>query len=182
MWEAEGMDARPVTDRQDISGFNGNVSEGREMGDSMRVLFVDDDEAMVKFVESEMGSQGGDFSLTTALSGYEAMKLLKTQKFDLVCTDYAMQNGDGGSLASFCQDQGIECVVLTGYDAKHVAPYLPKGARVFDKISFFTGNSCGPQDNNRTASQKAKLDCLHKLQSRLSSGGAPVKNQRRKTG
>ena len=148
----------------------------------MKLLFVDDDVEMLKFVKYELNSHSDDLSITTAMSGYDAMSLLKAQKFDLVCTDYAMQNGDGGSLASFCQDQGIECVVLTGYEAEYVAPYLPKGAKVFDKIRFFMGHSCGPQNNKLGVLKRDSIDFLHKLQCRLGSAGGCVNDQRRKAG
>jgi two-component system chemotaxis response regulator CheY len=67
-----------------------------------RVLLVDDSHSMRAFVESAL-EEAGDFEVATAESGFEALKLLPREDFDLVITDINMPNLNGLELIRFAR-------------------------------------------------------------------------------
>lgn len=67
------------------------------------ILVVEDSSttrALIKAVIDEMG----DFSIIEASSGFEALKLLPTQEFDVVITDVNMPDINGLELISFIKN------------------------------------------------------------------------------
>jgi two-component system, chemotaxis family, chemotaxis protein CheY len=67
-----------------------------------RVLLVDDSQAMRSFVEAAL-EEAGDFDVETAATGFEALKLLPTQQFDLIVTDINMPDITGLELIRFAR-------------------------------------------------------------------------------
>lgn len=63
------------------------------------VLVVEDSATMRSFVVAAL--EADDFEVTTAKSGFEAMKVLAQRKFDLVITDINMPDINGLELVSF---------------------------------------------------------------------------------
>ena len=53
-----------------------------------KILFVDDDSAILSIVDKYLSREG--YKVWLAESGAEALKLLKDKKFDIVFTDFKM--------------------------------------------------------------------------------------------
>ena len=62
-----------------------------------RILLVDDEQALCKLTKLNL-ERTGEFQVTTAYSGEEALGMAKGQDFDLVITDYRMPGMDGKEL------------------------------------------------------------------------------------
>jgi two-component system chemotaxis response regulator CheY len=60
---------------------------------SVNVLVVEDSATMRSFVVAALEAEG--FEVTTAKSGFEALRVLKERKFDLVITDINMPDING---------------------------------------------------------------------------------------
>lgn len=60
------------------------------------LLLVDDDPSLLKLLGMRLTSEG--FSVTTAESGQEALRLLTREHFDLVISDLRMDEMDGMAL------------------------------------------------------------------------------------
>ena len=64
------------------------------MAAAIRVLYVDDEPDLLGigklFIE-----ESGDFTVTTALSAADAIRLLEQEKFDTIISDYQMPGMDG---------------------------------------------------------------------------------------
>lgn len=80
-----------------------------------RVLVVDDD-ALVLLNTATMTEDLG-YEVMEASSGKEALEKLRTHAFDLVITDYAMPQMNGGQLAAAITTEwpGIKVIIATGY-------------------------------------------------------------------
>ncbi|PLR34816.1 two-component system response regulator GlrR [Chimaeribacter coloradensis] len=79
------------------------------------LLLVDDDPSLLKLLGMRLTSEG--FSVTTAASGQEALRLLAREKIDLVISDLRMDEMDG--LALFAEIQkhqpGMPVIILTAH-------------------------------------------------------------------
>ncbi|MGM3175897.1 two-component system response regulator GlrR [Dickeya lacustris] len=82
---------------------------------SASLLLVDDDPSLLKLLGMRLTSEG--FSVTTATSGQEALRLLAREKIDLIISDLRMDEMDG--LALFAEVQrnqpGIPVIILTAH-------------------------------------------------------------------
>ena len=80
------------------------------------VLVVDDSAAIRALIKSLIGEMG-DFNIVEAASGFEALKELPREKFDLIVTDINMPDINGLELINFVKaDQrycGIPLIVVT---------------------------------------------------------------------
>jgi PAS domain S-box-containing protein len=107
------------------------------MADKIRVLYVDDEEALLD-VGKMFLEWTGDFSVTTAPGAREAIDLLKTERFDAIVSDYQMpgmngiqflkQQKAGGDITPFVilTGKGREEVVIEALNAG-TDGYLQKG-------------------------------------------------------
>ncbi|PWC09416.1 two-component system response regulator GlrR [Brenneria roseae subsp. americana] len=79
------------------------------------LLLVDDDPSLLKLLGMRLTSEG--FSVTTAESGQEALKLLAREQFDLVISDLRMDEMDGMALFSEIQryQPGMPVIILTAH-------------------------------------------------------------------
>lgn len=79
------------------------------------LLLVDDDPNLLKLLGIRLTSEG--FSILTATSGMEALKLLQREKIDLVISDLKMDEMDGLALFNEIQKQhqGIPVIILTAH-------------------------------------------------------------------
>ncbi|MCX6699856.1 MAG: response regulator, partial [Methanomicrobiales archaeon] len=59
------------------------------MSDAIRVLYVDDEPALLNIGHLFLG-KSGDFSVTTAESASEGLDLLQREHFDAIVSDYQM--------------------------------------------------------------------------------------------
>ena len=64
------------------------------------VLIVEDSPTMRSFIASAL-EESGDFRAVESASGFEALKLLPRNKFDLILTDINMPDINGLELVSF---------------------------------------------------------------------------------
>jgi CheY-like chemotaxis protein len=65
--------------------------------DARHILVVDDDPNILTLIRTILSQK--DYQVTTALSGEEAMALLKTERFNAIITDALMPHMDGNMLA-----------------------------------------------------------------------------------
>ncbi|WP_434524241.1 two-component system response regulator GlrR [Photorhabdus asymbiotica] len=79
------------------------------------LLLVDDDPGLLKLLGMRLTSEG--FRVTTAESGYEALRLLTKEKTDLVISDLRMDEMDGMALFAEIQKQqpGMPVIILTAH-------------------------------------------------------------------
>jgi CheY-like chemotaxis protein len=91
---------------------NNNMQRGHE-----RILFVDDDEAVLRFAEAALPRQG--FHITLCKNGKEGLKLYldHPDKFDLVITDQVMPKMSGEELAMKIHEHSpeIPIILFTGF-------------------------------------------------------------------
>jgi DNA-binding NtrC family response regulator len=60
-----------------------------------RILIVDDEESVLTILKHSLKKLGPDCEVLTANNGFAALDELQTQKFDLVVTDYNMEQING---------------------------------------------------------------------------------------
>ena len=82
-----------------------------------RVLIVDDDHDLALLIYEKLKDLG---ECLISNSGYEAIGLLKIKSFDLVISDYNMNEGDGASLAHFCVNLGVQVIVVSSFPENHI--------------------------------------------------------------
>ena len=75
-----------------------------------RVLLVEDSATMRAFVVATLEADGL-FEVTTASSGFEALKLLPRERFDLFITDINMPDINGLELIRFIRDSAVHARV-----------------------------------------------------------------------
>jgi two-component system chemotaxis response regulator CheY len=68
-----------------------------------RILVVEDSSTMRSFVSATLEDAGG-FEITSAASGFEALRTLPRAKFDLIITDVNMPDINGLELIKFLRD------------------------------------------------------------------------------
>lgn len=82
---------------------------------SANLLLVDDDPSLLKLLGMRLSSEG--FSVQTAESGPEALRLLHREKIDLVISDLRMDEMNGVELFNEIQKQqpGMPVIILTAH-------------------------------------------------------------------
>ncbi|KAB8309531.1 two-component system response regulator GlrR [Erwinia endophytica] len=82
---------------------------------SASLLLVDDDPSLLKLLGMRLSSEG--FSVLTAESGPEALRMLQREKTDLVISDLRMDEMDGLALFSEIQkiQPGMPVIILTAH-------------------------------------------------------------------
>lgn len=80
-----------------------------------RLLVVDDDAVLRRMLDRVLTARG--YEVRTAADGYDALALLRAERFDAVLSDMVMPLCDGSSLLQAMRDEKITVpvVVLTGY-------------------------------------------------------------------
>lgn len=83
--------------------------------DLPKVLFVDDDPVVTRFINTALSKFQTSFSPITAKDGLEAIQILNQQKISAIVTDLNMPNMDGTSLLAHVAKAhpGLPCAVLT---------------------------------------------------------------------
>ena len=69
----------------------------------VRVLLVDDSSAMRSFVSATLESMD-DWAVTVATSGFDALRMLPRERFDLIITDINMPDINGLELIRFIRE------------------------------------------------------------------------------
>ena len=60
-----------------------------------RILIIDDEEPVLTILKHSLKKLGPDYEVLTANNGFAALDELQTQQFDLVVTDYNMEQING---------------------------------------------------------------------------------------
>lgn len=89
--------------------------------DRLRVLFVDDEEELVSAVVERLGLRGIDAK--GALTGTDALQLVKEQDFDAVVLDVKMPGLGGFEVIKRIKQErpGLAVIFLTGHGAEENA-------------------------------------------------------------
>ena len=125
----------------------------------LNVLVVEDSATMRSFVVAALEAEG--FEVTTAKSGFEAMKVLKERKFDLVITDINMPDINGLEVVRYVRDNATHKetpLIIISTDGRErdrergmklgASDYLIKPFTPEDLIS--TARRCLAQTANKT--------------------------------
>ena len=77
-----------------------------------RILIAEDNPDFIVLMREHMSQMAG-YSLTEAISGNAAIKILEKEKnFDLVITDIEMKDGSGLELLQYINDGGLKIPVI----------------------------------------------------------------------
>lgn len=92
------------------------------LGYKMRVLVVDDDRAMRMFLEKMLKDSG--HHVAVASNGIEALQLLKSERPQLIITDWVMPEMDGiamcRELRAKPENRSIYVIVMTAYESTEI--------------------------------------------------------------
>ena len=94
-----------------------------------RILIVDDEESMGRFMQIMLQKEG--YEVTPALTGPEALKILKQKEYDLVIADLMMPEMNGLKLLSEVKQQNsnVDFIVMTAFASVDTAiEAMKKGA------------------------------------------------------
>ena len=112
-----------------------------------RILIVEDSATMRSLLASALTDLGTSVEITEAASGFEALRLLPREPFDLILTDINMPDINGHELLSFVKGnatyRGIPLIIVStegserdrekglglGADAYLVKPFEPEDLR-----------------------------------------------------
>jgi len=99
-----------------------------------RILYVDDDEAMLRIVAATLPGLAG-VEVVTAATGDHALSLLGSDRFDLVLLDYELPDVDGATLCAEIRTRvgaSLPVVFLSGFeDGPERQAGLDAGANAF---------------------------------------------------
>ena len=87
----------------------------------MKILVVEDDEALLKYIEYWLLKDG--YKIITSSTGYEALKLIESEKFDLIISDISMPSLSGLELLSYLKnkiDSKIPVILISALDQQSV--------------------------------------------------------------
>jgi CheY-like chemotaxis protein len=86
------------------------------------VLYVDDESTLLEVAKLYL-DRTGEFSVTTAASGPDALELLKTKTFDAIISDYQMPGMDGIALLKKVREDNVQVpfIIFTGKGREEIA-------------------------------------------------------------
>ncbi len=111
------------------------------------ILFVDDHELLARLSCEILEMQG--YRAVSAYSGQDALNKIKSQKFDLLVTDFRMEGMNGLELAKqvHASRPDIPVILVTGYgpidggrDVKECLPKEEMFPALLDKIKTYLGD------------------------------------------
>jgi PAS domain S-box-containing protein len=87
----------------------------------IKVLFVDDEPAILDITRIYL-ERGGQFSVTTAVSAMDAIRLLHSENFDAIVSDYEMPTMNGIEFLAYIKSNKVQCpfILFTGRGREHV--------------------------------------------------------------
>jgi len=107
-----------------------NSQAAEAAGEPIRVLIVDNDEALARAMEESLAKVG--YSVVVATSGPEGARRIETDTFDIVVTDLVMNDVDGMEILTRAR-QGLpdaEVVLVTGHAT------VPKAVEAMQQGAF----------------------------------------------
>ena len=99
-----------------IKNYATRMMKGGTSPEQLRVLIVDDEDGVLRYVERVLSEAG--YHTSTASNGTEAIEAVKkTGAFDVLVTDVMMPGITGDELARQLRqaDRGLKVLYLTGY-------------------------------------------------------------------
>jgi DNA-binding NtrC family response regulator len=98
-----------------------NVLENGNREKQKKLLLVDDEEGYVAVLAKRLGRR--DFVVTTALSGPEAIRILRNDSFDLAVVDLKMEEMDGIEVLKVfkAMEPKMPVIILTGHGSETAA-------------------------------------------------------------
>ena len=99
-----------------------------------RILIVDDEEAVLHVLKSSLRKLGDDYEVETTVNGFSALAYLRDRPFDLVITDYRMDDMDGMELMNTIRADWPETrvILITAYGNDE----LEKEAKKLDAYKY----------------------------------------------
>lgn len=97
--------------------------------ENSRILIIDDDDSLREGLIDLLQSR--NFQIEGASSGQQALKILEDQVFDLIITDYKMQEMDGMRLLKHIRKKfpSLKVIMITGYGSiEHAVEAMQSGA------------------------------------------------------
>ena len=106
----------PVT-----TNSRGDVVEGK--GGSIRILHVDDDQALVEMAAEFLRRENDQFDCATEVAPERALERLREEPFDCVVSDYDMPGMDGLAFLEAVRDENPELpfILFTGKGSEEIA-------------------------------------------------------------
>ncbi|MCD6181996.1 MAG: response regulator [Candidatus Cloacimonetes bacterium] len=90
----------------------------------IRLLIVDDEPDIIEDLTQDLSDLRDDLEITSASTGYEALKIIMQGTVDIVLTDIAMPDMDGNQLFARTREYNPDLPVIMmtgfGYDPNHV--------------------------------------------------------------
>ena len=82
----------------------------------MNILIADDEKEFVSFIKERLEGQG--HQVEVAGDGSQALKLIKTDKYDIVFVDHNMPELTGLELAKYAKEYKVrsKIIMVTGYE------------------------------------------------------------------
>ncbi len=98
-----------------------------------KILIVEDEKSIAKAMELKLNHSG--FECRTVFDGEEALKVLKTEKFDLIILDLIMPKKDGFATMEEIKKLGIKTPVIVSSNLSQEEDF--KKAKELGEVDFF---------------------------------------------
>lgn len=111
-----------MTEEHNKKKETASASQGtRDGGGLIEILLVDDEAGFVKVVSKRMAKR--NIKVTGALSGTEALQMLRKRDFDLIVLDLKMEDMDGIEVLKILKKMAPEVpvIMLTGHGSDDAA-------------------------------------------------------------
>ena len=95
--------------------------DSEKQGEQKRILLVDDEEGYIAILAKRLGRR--NFDVRIALSGSEAIRILRKDSFDLAVVDLKMEDMDGIEVlrAFKAMEPKMPVIILTGHGSETAA-------------------------------------------------------------
>jgi DNA-binding NtrC family response regulator len=151
-----------------VAGLPGPVVclKEKEMEKLIKLLIVDDETRFLQAIATRLSKRG--FEVRTAENGADAIKLARSEKFDLALVDLRMPGMDGGAVMRVLKEEHdfLEVIILTGHGSLESAveltklgaySYLPKPYEL-EKLIEILKEAYEARLKKKFVSDQAKLD------------------------
>jgi DNA-binding response OmpR family regulator len=97
------------------------INSENEQGKRTKLLLVDDEEGYVSVLAKRLSKR--NFAVKTALSGVEAIRILRNESFDVAVLDLKMEDMDGIEVLKVfkAMEREMPVIILTGHGSETAA-------------------------------------------------------------
>ncbi len=97
------------------------INAGKDQSQETKLLLVDDEEGYVTVLAKRLAKR--NFLVKTALSGVEAIRILRNESFDLAVLDLKMEDMDGIAVLKVFKaiEPEMPVIILTGHGSETAA-------------------------------------------------------------